>query len=79
MNLCKNEKENQVQARIDSAALLSSIPTPNLSSKSHLALSTYSKSEPDHPDEGLSIEPPVPNITLKMLLTSRKSHWRDLR
>ena len=78
MNLYKNEKKNQVQARIDSAALLSSIQTPNLSSKSHLTLSTHSKSEPEHPAEGSTYEPFVSNKTLKMLVTSSKDHWRDL-
>jgi hypothetical protein len=78
MNLYNNEKEIQVQARIDSAALLSSIQTPNLSSKSHLALSTHIKSEPEHPVEESTYEPLVSNMTSKMLLTSRKNHWRDL-
>jgi hypothetical protein len=78
MNLFKNERENQVQARIDSAALLSSTPTPNLFSKSHLSLSTHSKSEPEHPAEGSSNEPLVSYKTLKMLLTSSKNYWRDL-
>ena len=77
MNLYKNEKENQVQARIDSAALLSSIPTPNLFSKSHLSFSTQSKSEPEHPAAELSYELLGSYMTLKELLTSSKNYWRD--
>ena len=78
MNLYNNGKEIQVQARIDSAVLLSSIQTPNLAAQSHLALSTHIKSEPEHPAEESSYEPLDSNMTSKMLLTSRKNHWRDL-
>jgi hypothetical protein len=77
MNLYKNEKKNQVQARIDSAVLLYFIPTPNLFSKSHLPLSTHSKSEPEHPVDGLSYELLVSNVALKLHITSSKNYWRD--
>ncbi|NHI88121.1 MAG: hypothetical protein EAX87_01290 [Candidatus Thorarchaeota archaeon] len=73
-----SEKENQVQARIDCVALLSPTLKSNLSSQSHLSLSTHIKSEPEHPAEELVYEPLDSNVTSKMLLTSRKNHWRDL-
>ena len=76
MNLYKIEKENQVQARMDSAVPLSLKSKPSFFSESHPPLSSHSMSEPEHPAIELSYEPLFSNKTLRILLAYREIYWR---